>query len=474
MKQIVKTLGLATVGGALTLAMYVGFVEEPKQVVIQQAHPTMPVAQTSMAAVDNLNFTFAAESSVNSVVHVNVAVERHQSPIEQFFYGGQSRGQIVKGSGSGVIIDDGGFIVTNNHVINGAQSIQVTLNDNRTFNADLVGADPTTDLALLKINADDLTAMPFGNSDDLRLGEWVLAVGNPFNLTSTVTAGIISAKGRNINIINDNSAIESFIQTDAVVNPGNSGGALVNARGELIGINTAISTHTGSFEGYSFAVPANIVGKVVEDLRTYGAVQRAFLGVNITDVSSELATEQKLPVNAGVYIIDVVKDGAAQKSGIEKGDIIVSVDGKNVTKTSELMEQIGRKRPGDEASVVVYRGNTQKKFNVELKNKNGTTELFSKEELLADELLGAQFEALTKDEIQRFGVRNGVRITDTGKGKLARAGVPEGFVIVKVNNQFIYKVDDVKAIIGKLKKGDGVLIQGFYPNGQADYFAFGL
>ncbi len=475
MKQAFKTIGLATVGGAITLGLYLGFVEEPKQVFIQESTQQTPVVHTGNRTVlEAADFSSAAEMSVNSVVHVNVAVERQISPWEEFFYGGSRKGQVVQGSGSGVIITKDGYIVTNNHVIDGAQSITVNLNDNRNFKAELVGTDPATDIALLKIDAEDLSPLTFGDSDELRLGEWVLAVGNPFNLTSTVTAGIISAKGRNINIINDRSAIEAFIQTDAAVNPGNSGGALVNTRGELIGINTAISTHTGSFEGYSFAVPANIVRKVVDDLRLYGAVQRAFLGVNIANVSAELAKEQDLSTNAGVYVVDAIENGAAAEAGIERGDVIVKVDDNKVTKMAELLEQIGRKRPGDKASITVYRGEKQRTFTVTLKNKQGTTELLQKDEMLTNELLGAQFDELTQGEKRKYGLRYGVKVTNPGSGKLKKAGVPTGFIIVKVNNQFVETVDDVNEIVGSLNQGDGVLIQGFHPNGRADYFAFGL
>ena len=475
MKQTLKSIGLAAVGGAIVLGAYIGFVEEPKQVVIQQSPQNVPIVTTSSGAnVQVSDFAEAAEISVNSVVHVNVAKEREVSPWEQYFYGNTRGPQVVEGSGSGVIISEKGYIVTNNHVINDASTIKVTLNDNRKFDAELVGSDPTTDLALLKIESDDLQPLPFGDSDNLRLGEWVLAVGNPFNLTSTVTAGIISAKGRNINIINTNSAIESFIQTDAAVNPGNSGGALVNTKGQLIGINTAISTHTGSFEGYSFAVPVNIVRKVVDDILTYGAVQRAFLGVNIVDVSAELAKEQALSITSGVYVVNVLEEGAAAAAGLKSGDVIVSIDGNKISKTAELLEQIGRKRPGDKAKVMVYRNEDQKVFDVTLRNMQGTTQLLSKEEMQFDAILGAQFEPIGPAEKRKYGLSGGLKVTDVGKGKLFKAGVPKGFLVVKVNNQYISTKEELANIISKLGKGDGVLIQGFRESGNADYFAFGL
>jgi Do/DeqQ family serine protease len=477
MNQALKTISLATLGGALTLSAYLTFFQEPRQVVIADGNGATPAVTTANRTVlETSDFSAAAELSVNSVVHVNVAVERQASPWEQFFYGGMQQGpQVVEGSGSGVIISEDGYIVTNNHVIAGAKSIKVNLNDNRSFRAELIGADPATDLALLKIEGDAvLQPLYFGNSDEVRLGEWVLAVGNPFNLTSTVTAGIISAKGRNINIINDQTAIEAFIQTDAAVNPGNSGGALVNTRGELIGINTAISTHTGSFEGYSFAVPSNIVRKVVDDLRLYGTVQRAFLGVNIADVSPELAKEQDLKTINGVYVLEAMENGAASESGIKNGDVIIKIDGKEISKSSELTELIGRKRPGDKAAITVYRGSTQKTFEVILRNKQGTTGIVSKEELLSSNSLGATFEELAPNEKKQFGLRGGVKVVDPGSGKLKNAGVPKGFIVVKVNNMFVEKVEDLNTILAKLSPGDGLLLQGYHPNGRADYFAFGL
>lgn len=477
MNQAIKTVSLATLGGALTLSAYLTFFQEPRQVLIADGSENAPIVTTANRTVlETSDFSDAAEMSVNSVVHVNVAVERQRSPWEEFFYGGMQSGpQTVEGSGSGVIISTDGYIVTNNHVVAGAKSIKVNLNDNRSFRAELIGADPATDLALLKIESDEkMQPLQFGNSDEVRLGEWVLAVGNPFNLTSTVTAGIISAKGRNINIINDQTAIEAFIQTDAAVNPGNSGGALVNTRGELVGINTAISTHTGSFEGYSFAVPSNIVRKVVDDLRMYGTVQRAFLGVNIANVSPDLAKEQDLKTNNGVYVIEAMPDGAAGEAGIKQGDVIFKIDGKEISKSAELTELIGRKRPGDKVAVTVYRGSSTKTFEVVLRNKQGNTGLVTKEEVLTSGSLGANFAELTPAEKKQFGLRGGVKVAEPGKGKIAKAGVPQGFIIVKVNNIYVEKVEDLNAIVSKLNPGDGLLLQGYRPNGNADYFAFGL
>jgi serine protease Do len=431
------------------------------------------------------DFSNAAETAVHSVVHVKTSVEQGYSmtpfnPFHDFFFGFGERQspemtpRIVQGSGSGVIISEDGYIVTNNHVVDKAKEVKVSLNDGREFTAEVIGTDPTTDLAVLKIDAKKLPALPFGNSDDVKLGEWVLAVGNPFNLTSTVTAGIISAKGRSINIIDNQSAIEAFIQTDAAVNPGNSGGALINTSGELIGINTAISTRSGSYEGYSFAVPANIARKVVDDMLRFGVVQRAYLGVSIADVTPELAKEMKLDATQGVYLSEVVDNGAAKQAGMEKGDVIVGAGGKTIKRSSELLEVIGSRRPGDKLDVTVLRDGKSKTFNVTLRNREGNTDVVKKEDLEEMQTLGATFEALSQEDRGRYGLRSGVKITDVGNGKLKEAGVPNGFILIKLNNSPVSSQDDVRKILGQLNPGDGVLLQGYRPDGRPDYFAFGL
>ena len=453
MNAILKTVGLAALGGAITLGVYKIFLDSPKEVVIHEMK-SIPVASTSNTTPNGgvpSSFNVAAESSLNSVVHVKVSSERktnYVDPFEYFFGNGQpkTQSQIVWGTGSGVIISDEGYIVTNNHVIEGANEVIVTLNDNREYQAEVIGADPTTDIALLSIKADDLAAIQVTNSDDVRVGDWVLAVGNPFNLTSTVTAGIVSAKGRSIGILDRQSAIESFIQTDAAVNPGNSGGALVNTAGQLVGINTAISTHTGSFEGYSFAVPSNIVKKVVEDIMEFGSVQRGFIGVNIVEVSQPLVDEMDLEVNSGVLISELVEGGAADDAGLRKGDVITSVDGKTISRNSQLLEQIGKKRPGDKSSITVNRFGETKQFSVTLKNREGTTALYKTTEM-SDATLGAYFAELTTEEKKKLGVRNGIKVVNVDKGKLGKAGVPSGFVIVKVNNQYINSTEDFEDII---------------------------
>ena len=312
----------------------------------------------------------------------------------------------MKGSGSGVILTEDGYIVTNNHVIK-ASEITVTTANNDEYDAVLIGTDPTTDIALLKIEAQDLPKINVGNSNEVRLGQWVLAVGNPFNLTSTVTAGIISAKGRDINIIDEQSAIESFLQTDAAVNPGNSGGALVNTAGELVGINTAISSRSGSFEGYSFAVPANLVMKVVGDLKEFGRVQRAFIGINYNELNARLSEQLDLAINSGVYVANVVQGGAAELAGIEKGDVIINIDGKIVRTGADLTEAVGSKRPGEKVNVVVNREKNQP-FTLILKNRLGTTEMLTREEEILRSY-GAKLIELTANEKRSLGLRYGIQ-----------------------------------------------------------------
>jgi serine protease Do len=373
-----------------------------------------------------------------------------------------------QGSGSGVIISSDGYIATNNHVIDKATSIQVTLNDKRSYMARLIGTDPQTDLALLKIDEEDLAFVPFGNSDEVKVGQWVLAVGNPFNLTSTVTAGIVSAKGRNINLLRtrDNlHAIENFIQTDAAVNPGNSGGALVNLNGRLIGINTAIATQTGSFSGYSFAVPVNIVKKVMDDLLKFGAVQRGFLGISIQDIDAKLADEKGLKKIEGVYVADVSSDGAAKKAGIKEGDIILKINDRNVNASSELQEEVSRYYPGDSISVTVNRKNDLKTIVVILRNKDGKTDLVKTEPSEKDyEVSGAKLRNITRDERTKLKISHGVGIEKLSSGAFRTAGVEEGFVITHIDKRPVYAAEEVLNML-KGKKG-AVLIEGFTKEGN--------
>ncbi|MDR3652784.1 MAG: Do family serine endopeptidase [Paludibacter sp.] len=435
------------------------------------------------------DFTVAAELSVHAVVHVKTKIPMKsvqmdgfsQDPLFQYFFGNPRQNQprempMQEASGSGVIITKDGYIVTNNHVVDGSSDIEVTLNDNRTFKAKVIGTDPNTDIALIKINADNLPIIAFGNSDSLKVGEWVLAVGNPFNLTSTVTAGIVSAKARNINIINTKMKIESFIQTDAAVNPGNSGGALVNTHGELVGINTAIASQTGSYAGYSFAIPVSIVKKVVEDLRKYGVVQRAVLGVEIGNINEDLAKQKNLKTMEGAYVNKVEDQSAAKSAGIKVGDIINNVNGIDVKTVSELQEQIGRYHPGEKITITVIRNNKEQKLDVELKNQQGNTGLVSAE--TSDESLGGTFKEISDKTKQQLGVDYGVEVKSLTKGKLADQGIKPGFIILKINNQPIQSSSDVhdayEAVMNNGDQDKVLLIAGLYPKGKLTYFAINL
>lgn len=363
-------------------------------------------------------------------------------------------------AGSGVIITQDGYIVTNNHVIDNASKIEVTLNDKRTFVAELIGTDKTTDLALLKIDEQNLHFMSFGNSDEAKVGEWVVAVGNPMNLNSTVTAGIISAKGRSIDLLRreDNQyAIENFIQTDAAINPGNSGGALVNTKGQLIGINTAIASQTGSYTGYGFAVPVNLVKKVMDDLLKFGKVQRAVLGVAIQEITQEVADREGLGSLNGVLVQDVTAGGAAEKAGIKKGDVIQKVNGQEVNSVSSLQEEIGKFRPGDKVNVSLMRKGEAKELSVSLKGLDGkeSTSLADRSE--ANTVQGATFGTLSKEEKDKLGIKNGVKVLSVGAGPF-KGKLQPGFVITKIDKQAVFSVQNAKAL---LERAEGaILIEG--------------
>jgi len=483
MKMNAKSIGLFillfAVGGIISLAGAHALGWTGKTVVIENTQSSVPTAlanlPSSSAAVPT-DFVAAAEASVEAVVHVKITAERAQNyynPFNDLFFGRPStpQKQEIQGSGSGVILSSDGFIVTNNHVISGAKEITVVTANNNEYEAVLIGTDPTTDIALLKIDAEDLKTIVVANSDAVRLGQWVLAVGNPFNLTSTVTAGIISAKGRDINIIDEQSAIESFIQTDAAVNPGNSGGALVNTGGELVGINTAISSRSGSFEGYSFAVPANLVMKVVGDLKEFGRVQRAFMGINYNELNASLSEELKLTINSGVYVANVLEGGAADEAGIKKGDVIINVDGKQVRTGADLTEAIGSHRPGEQLNVLVNRNGINQQYSMVLKNRLGTTEMLTKEEEIIRSY-GAKLSELTINEKRKLGLRYGVKVDEVLGGRFQKAGIPKGFIIVKLNNVYIDNIAKFERLIQQFNPGDGALIQGFETNGKANYYAF--
>ena len=479
LKSISRPIMFTAIGGLVALGAAHSLGWTGKTVIIEDTN--QGASQANLTTDRPLpsaptDFVAAAERTVEAVVHVKTTAERVQNyynPFNDLFFGRPSTPEKleVEGSGSGVILTEDGYIVTNNHVIKGAKTIVVTTSNNDEYEAELIGADPTTDIALLKIEGNALTKVDVANSDKVRLGQWVLAVGNPFNLTSTVTAGIISAKGRDINIIDEQSAIESFLQTDAAVNPGNSGGALVNTAGELVGINTAISSRSGSFEGYSFAVPANLMLKVVNDLKEYGRVQRAFIGINYNEVTAALSEELNLEVNKGVYVANVISGGAADDAGITKGDVIINVNGKSIASGADLTEALGQRRPGEKLSVVVNRSGKNKAFEVVLKNKLGTTEMLTKEEELLRNF-GAELEELSSIDKRRLGLRYGIRVSKILGGRFQKAGIPKDFIIVKLNNVYVENVESFDRLVRQFNPGDGVLIQGFEPNGKANYYAF--
>lgn len=419
------------------------------------------------------DLTEAAERSVKAVVHIKVEGERSVStqgidPFE-FFFGGrspQAQTQPVIGYGSGVIISNDGYIMTNNHVIDNGNKISVTLEDNRTFSAKLVGTDPNTDIALLKIDAKDLPTIPFGDSDKLRLGEWVLAVGNPFNLTGTVTAGIVSAKARTTAKTSGRGLnVESFIQTDAAVNSGNSGGALVNAQGELVGINTMIYSQTGNYAGYSFAVPINIAGKVVEDIKKYGTVQRGLLGIAGSDVDADLAKKEGLKVNKGVFVGDFAEISAALAAGIEKGDVITAINGASVDDFGQLQSEISRYRPGDVVSVSIDRKGSKKTFKVTLKNKDGNERVIREQNTNSDKLK-ASLKALEPQQLRSYGLSYGVQVSKLQAGPLRKAGIQDGFIILTANDRPIRSISDLNKVIGEaqVSRNKSLYIRGFYPN----------
>ena len=431
------------------------------------------------------DFTFAAEKSVEAVVHVKTKIDvssrysMNIDPFFDFFFGRPNQPrepQYREGSGSGVIISTDGYIVTNNHVIENASTVEVTLNDKRKFDAKIIGTDPSTDIALLKIEGGDLPVILFGDSDNLRIGEWVLAVGNPFNLTSTVTAGIVSAKARNINILNAEMKIESFIQTDAAVNPGNSGGALVNTRGELVGINTAIASQTGSYTGYSFAVPISIVSKVVADLKEYSVVQRAVLGVQIADINNELAKEKNLSTLKGAYIAAVQENSSAADAGLKDGDIITAINNQTVNSVAELQEQLSRYRPGNDIKINYIRNDQAQSVIVKLKNRSGNTNVVK---IADNNILGATFKEVDRQIIEKFRLASGIQIATIDRnGALAKAGLKKDFIILKVNGQPIRTEKDLTTIVNQtINAADherALFITGAYINGQIAHFAVNL
>ncbi len=466
MKKIISVVLFSALGGALSLGAYKLFLEKP-QVVIEKTVESKPVAvQTNYsnavtASMENTDFTVAAEKTLNAVVHVkNTSYKTVRDPFTEFFYGqGSGTKQYSQiGTGSGVIISSDGYIITNNHVIRNATDIEVTLNNKKTYKADLVGTDPTNDIALLKIPADDLRYITFGDSDSIKIGEWVLAVGNPYNLMSTVTAGIISAKGRDLE--GNGNITESFIQTDAAVNPGNSGGALVNTRGELIGINTAISTRTGSFIGYSFAVPSNIAKKVIEDIMEYGNVQKAILGVRGGELNNKVAESLNIEKTEGFYISEVTENSGAEKAGLKEKDIIIKLDDVKISTYADLTGYINSKRPNDIIQVTFLRSGIENMANVTL-SKNEVTTISS---------LGIELKNLNPGELKTLKISNGVKVTAIANKELIAYGVKKGYILTAINNKKVYSIDDVNEIISAKSKGEVLRLEMLNLNGEMERY----
>ena len=443
--------------------------------------PALGTQFTSYQAEQYPDLTYAAENAVKAVVNIEAIQQvempqrRGYDPFLEFFgipqdYGrgdGGPQYREQRAGGSGVIISEDGYIVTNNHVVDGASKLKVKLNDGRSFDAKLIGKDSATDLALLKVEAKGLPTLAFGSSDALRLGEWVLAIGSPFDLQSTITAGIVSAKARNLGVIPNDFSIEAFIQTDAAVNPGNSGGALVNTHGELVGINTLIKSQTGSYVGYSFAIPESIVRKVVVDLKEYGIVQRALLGIRYgivdQDFIDNMGEETGIKELGGAYVSSVVEGGSASEAGIRKGDVILDIDGVKINDNATLSEQIGRRRPNDKVKLSVKRDGKVKQIDVTLRNKAGKTELITKEDVDMVEVLGGKFADAGAKLCRELDIKGGVQVVGIkADGILARARVKQGFVITHINDRPVYSLSDMERMTDKVRSIDGI-----YPNGRA-------
>ena len=509
-KKLSLMLIAASVLGSATTLLATSGVEKVRDIYIQSNADTSAqvkdegLVKTSTRTVSApsryagaLDFTKAAETSINSVVSIkSFATPRQQQfyggdfdPFEFFFgpgFGGQGNSQRrqqqqqqqqkqepqAKGVGSGVIISEDGYIVTNNHVIDGAEKLEVTLNDNRKFNARVIGTDPNTDIALLKISATKLSPIIFGNSDNVKVGEWVLAVGNPFGLNSTVTAGIVSAKARGVNK-GSNVGIESFIQHDAAVNPGNSGGALVNVDGELIGINTMIYSQTGNYAGHSFAIPSSVVKKIITDIKQYGSVQRAVLGIQFTELDADKAKEDNITAtNEGVYVNKVSDRSAAKEAGLREGDVIVGLNGATIKNGAQMLEEMSKLRPGDKATIRYYRDNKLKSTDVTFKNDQGTTRITKSSDFTS---LGCTFQSLTADEKEELGISNGVKVIGVKDGKFKDAGVKDGFIITDINNMRVNNQDEVEDIYNAImrdKDSDKVMfITGITTTGKKIYRA---
>ena len=455
-------------------------------------------ATTSAVPAQPVDLTYAAEKSLPSVVHILSTknskvqtVEVESDPFSDFFgdpfgffgnpqgNGGKQKRSVrtpkQQGSGSGVIISADGYIVTNNHVVADADELTVTLNDNKEYSARIIGTDKTTDLALIKIEGKNFPAITIANSEDIKVGEWVLAVGNPFNLTNTVTAGIVSAKGRSLY----RNSVESFIQTDAAINPGNSGGALVNTRGELIGINAMLYSQTGSFSGYGFAIPTSIMNKVVDDLKTYGTVQRAVVGIQGSDVKNyvdgqkEQGKDIDLGTMEGIYVAKVTEESAAEEAGLKEGDVIIAIDGKEMNKMADMQEYLAKKRPGDKVTVTYLRDKKKNTKSITLKNEQGNTQVVKKADL---DVLGGNFRSITDAQKQQLNIGYGLEVLKVNSGKLKNAGITKGFIIQRVNDNAVKTIEDLQNIVkdASTSKDPVLYIQGVYPTGKKAYFAVPL
>ena len=456
-------------------------------------------APSTAVPAQPVDLTYAAEKSLPSVVHILSTknskvqtIEVQSDPFSDFFsdpfgfFGNPNQGQDGKqkrsvrtpkqqGSGSGVIISTDGYIVTNNHVVADADELTVTLNDNKEYSARIIGTDKTTDLALIKIDAKDLPAITIANSENIKVGEWVLAVGNPFNLTNTVTAGIVSAKGRSLY----QNGVESFIQTDAAINPGNSGGALVNTRGELIGINAMLYSQTGSFSGYGFAIPTSIMNKVVDDLKKYGTVQRAVIGIqgqdvkNYVDAQKEQGKDIDLGTMEGIYVAKIVEESSAEEAGLKVGDVITAIDGKEMNKMADLQEYLAKKRPGDKVSVSYLRDKKKASKTLTLKNEQGNTQVVKKADL---DVLGGNFRTVTDSQKKQLNISYGLEVLKVNSGKFKDAGITKGFIIQRVNDNAVRTIEDLQNLVkeASTSRNPVLYIQGVYPTGKKAYFAVPL
>ncbi|MEK6781019.1 MAG: Do family serine endopeptidase [Bacteroidota bacterium] len=492
MKNFGSIMLAAVLGSVITIgaSQWIGQKNDGVRIEHVTRVPASQVAYTTNAKGEMvpMDFTGTAEKVTKAVVHIRSTQtansRRSQQEIpeqfRQFFQFDPGPQGPSQSTGSGVLINKDGYIVTNNHVVDGADVVEVTLYDNRELKAEVIGTDPDTDLAVIKINEKDLPYLSFVNSDESKVGEWVLAVGNPFNLNSTVTAGIISAKGRNIGIINSGSrdqsrtAIESFIQTDAAINPGNSGGALVDLQGGLLGINTAIASPTGSYSGYGFAVPSNIVSKVVEDLLAFGTVQRGWLGVQVQNVNGDVAREFNLAVKEGAYVAEFPEKSAAKEAGLKEGDVVIKLDGTPIKSSTALIEYIGKKRPGDKIEVVVNRKGKELNYNVTLKNKAGNIGAVKREDKDAVASLGMELEDVDSKTLNKLDIENGVKVKSVGNGKIARyTDMEEGFIITHINDQPVKSAKEIDELIKKKKPGDSITLSGIYEGSPREYF-YGL